>query len=354
MRLAIIVVGLGNIGKTWLRDYAHRLPAQVYLRGAANSKRLWLWPLPDDWQQQKAPTGVAVDIISDIAAEIEATRCLGDHVVVLDLTASKEISRAYPAWIRAGAHMISANKYTGSSHPHYYNEVRQSLTKHHKYWLYNTTVGAGLPIQKAIRERRDCYDEITAMEGNFSGSLSWVFQQYRPGDRLSEWLKKAADLGLTEPDARLDLSGMDVARKLLILARDAGWSLQLQDVSLHNLVPESLRDCSPAEFWQQHELFDAAFEQWRQHHYPQATQFCYIGRVGVNSASPEAISARTELVAVSPDSPYAHLPPGNASFIIRSPQYQQNPLVIQGPGAGPEVTAAGVHSDVLELIKLIA
>lgn len=345
MQLGIIVVGLGTIGQTWLQDYAERLPALAFVHAAANSKRLWRWPLPQDWQYQREPQAVQNSII----AETQNLEQQGCAAVVLDLTASKEVSRDYLAWIDAGAHIISANKYAGSSNPNYYQALRARLQERQRHWLYNTTVGAGLPIQKAIRERFDCYDAITAMEGNFSGSLSWIFQQYRPGDKLSDWLRKAADIGYTEPDPRIDFSGMDVARKLLILARDAGWSLQLSEVELHNLVPASLQQVSLETFWQGLDAFDAAFDRWRLEHHPDANQFCYIGKVEETSSG--NVRAFAQLQPVGADSPYAHLPPGNANFIIRSRQYQHNPLIIQGPGAGPEVTAAGVQSDILELLK---
>lgn len=345
MSLAIIVVGLGNIGGTWLRDYAARLPSGVQIYGAANSKQFWRWPLPSNWRDVRDQQ----DVVAAVTSAIQAGLREFSHLVVLDLTASKDVSRAYPQWIAAGAHLVSANKYAGSSHPNFYQQVRSALTEHQRFWFYNTTVGAGLPVQKAVRERLDCHDTIEIMEGNFSGSLSWIFQQYRPGDKLSQWLHQAAEQRLTEPDPRLDLSGMDVARKLLILARDAGWELQLADINLQNLVPTSLRDCSLEEFWQHMPFFDTQFEQWRIREHPQASQFCYIGSVQKTAAG--RVIAKAQLEPINQQSAYAHLPPGNANFVIRSHQYHANPLIIQGPGAGPEVTAAGVHSDILELLK---
>lgn len=345
MSLGIIVVGLGTIGSTWLANYAHKLPPNVAIRAVANSKQLWQWPLPDSWQTIQTKSNVNKAIVK----VIHAGNAAHEHTVVLDLTAAKEVSRQYPDWIKAGAHIISANKYAGSSHPDFYHQVRQLLNQYQRHWLYNTTVGAGLPIQRAVRERLDCHDSIEAMEGNFSGSLSWIFQQYRPGDKLSDWLRQAADQHLTEPDPRHDLCGMDVARKLLILARDAGWRLQLSDIQLQSLVPTDLQRIPLQQFWQRITEFDSYFEQWRQSQHANAQQFCYIGSVALDVSG--KVTAQAQLQPIDTHSAYAHLPPGNANFIIRSKQYCANPLVIQGPGAGPEVTAAGVHSDILELVK---
>ncbi|MRJ42658.1 MULTISPECIES: hypothetical protein [Idiomarina] len=352
--LAIIVVGCGNIGQTWLQQFAPHLPAVAYVSAVANTQGLRLsQPLAlvahsdiSQGQYQHPYQGHPAD---QVRAHILQLQQQEQQVVVLDLTASKAISRAYPAWIAAGAHLISANKYAGSSHPDYYREVIKQLQRYQRHWLYNTTVGAGLPIQKAINERLACHDELKAMEGNFSGSLSWVFQQYRPGDKLSDWLQQAATQGLTEPDPRLDLSGMDVARKLLILAREAGWQLKLADIEVHNLVPPPLRQLSLKEFWQQRHILDDTFERWRLEHYPEATQFCYLGSVALNEQG--QVQAAASLQPIAATSSYAQLPPGNANFMIRSRQYWHNPLIIQGPGAGAEVTAAGVHSDILELLK---
>lgn len=337
--LKLILVGTGNIATCWLGQFAPRLPSSVCVQALTNSKGMHHVdagkPLVDQIPQQGRGNG-----LESVTQEISTLRGAGDSVAVVDLTASKAVSRYYPDWIAQGADIVSANKYAGSSAQDFYDRVRQALHTHGRRWLYNTTVGAGLPIQGAIRERLSCHDSIIQLEGNFSGSMSWIFQQFKPGDRFSEWLKKAAAEGITEPDPRVDLSGMDVARKLLILARDAGWKLQLADIEVQNLVPPPLRDIPLNDFWVQVSSLDDVVGD--------APHYHYLGRV-VRHADGR-IEAHASLQEIAATSAYAHLPPGNANFIITSQQYLHNPLVIQGPGAGREVTAAGVHSDILALL----
>lgn len=356
-RLGLIVVGFGNIAGFWLTHFAAQLPPHIEVVAVFNSRGrvtdlslpaslLAVAPFVTDANHCQPPqTPQNETSAAQVRNAIIQLRTQFAHLAVLDLTASKEISRAYPRWVAAGAHLISANKYAGSSAAEFYQQVRDALIQHNKRWLYNTTVGAGLPIQRAIAERLICGDEILALQGNFSGSLSWIFQQYRKGDSFSAWLRQAADLGMTEPDPRIDLCGMDVARKLLILARDAGWHLQLADIDIESLVPAGLRDISLESFWARSAELDAVIGKLGGH------QFHYLGYIE-RTASGE-IRAYARLSAIEPDSAYAHLPPGNANFIIRSRQYDTNPLIIQGPGAGKEVTAAGIHSDVLHLAQAL-
>lgn len=350
-RLRIIVVGTGNIACYWLTHFATRLPPGVSVHGVSNS-RVGQCVTEGNFSPPAfgvdAPTrSVNFDSRAWVVAELQRlAKQTQVQAVVLDLTASKEVSRWYPEWIGLGAHIISANKYAGSAAPDYYQRVQQALKVQQKLWLYNTTVGAGLPIQSAINERLSCCDSIHSLEGNFSGSLSWVFQQYRPGDSFSDWLRKAAELGMTEPDPRVDLSGMDVARKLLILAREAwpadAMHMELKAMEIANLVPPSLRQVPLAEFWRRSDELDEAIAGAAK-----GEQFHYLGQV--ERTENGFVKAAARLHAIHSDSPYAHLAPGNANFIIRSAQYADNPLVIQGPGAGREVTAAGVHRDVLTL-----
>ena len=350
--LRLVVVGFGNIAVHWLSHFAGQLPFGVSVAAVFNSQgqvaaaqipaslratRAWQ-PVQTQLHEAKSTQARVTAVLTELNAKVSP-------VVVIDLTASKAVSRYYPNWIAAGAHIICANKYAGSSGLGYYQALQQTLHQHQRYWLSNTTVGAGLPIQSALAERLACQDEILAIEGNFSGSLSWIFQQYRHGDRLSDWLRKAAEQGMTEPDPRNDLMGMDVARKLLILARESGWSLELADLDIENLVPPQSRIGSVAQFWQGIDELDASIAMREGH------QFHYIGRIETTANGGVVGGARLE--AIQPDSPYASLPPGNANFSIRSRQYDDNPLLIQGPGAGREVTAAGVHSDIIKLQRLV-
>ena len=353
-QLRLIVVGFGNIARYWLHHFAGQLPTNVTVAAVFNSQgQVAAEHIPESLRATPAwqPLGIHPSRGPKSTQERVHAALLGlnaqtSPVTVLDLTASKTVSRFYPSWIEAGAHLICANKYAGSSGQDYYQTVQQALRQHQRHWLSNTTVGAGLPIQSTIAERLACQDEILAIEGNFSGSLSWVFQQYRQGQKLSDWLQKAAEQGMTEPDPRNDLAGMDVARKLLILARESGWNLELADLAIENLVPPTLRTGSVAQFWQGIGELDASIAK------REGQQFHYIGRI--EKAPNGRIIGGARLEAIEPGSPYASLPPGNANFKIRSRQYDANPLLIQGPGAGREVTAAGVHSDVINLQRLVS
>ncbi len=311
---AILVVGVGQVGSCWLEKFAPTLPPNARVHSTHNSSN----PL----------TTTAIKETSK-----------GLTPLVLDLTASEAVSRCYPEWIRAGADMISANKYAGAADTAFYQEVQQALQESNRQWLYRATVGAGVPIPQVVRDCRENNDAVLCVEGNFSGSLTWIFQQYRPGDKLSDWLRKASEEGITEPDPRTDLGGMDVAKKLLIVAREAGWDFDLAAADIQSLVLASSLD----------EKLDAAFDNWRLQNYPKATQFCYIGRLETDGG--QGVKASAALEPVSEDSPYAGLAPDRAYFRVWTANNPAGTITVEGPGAGLEATAGAVHKDIVEAMS---
>ena len=210
-------------------------------------------------------------------------------------------------------------------------------------WRYNATVGAGLPIQSSIQMLRQSGDRIQGVSGIFSGTLSWLFQQYDGTRPFSELVDEAWQHGLTEPDPREDLSGQDVRRKLLILAREAGFELDSADIELENLVPVALRKVSADQFMDRLKELDdpiqTAFEGARR----VGKVLRYVARFEHDG------KARVGLEALEPHHPFANLLPCDNVFAIESDSYRTNPLVIQGPGAGREVTAAAIQYDLWQI-----
>ncbi|MDX1705421.1 hypothetical protein [Pseudidiomarina sp.] len=315
-QFAILVVGVGQVGSCWLTKFAPTLPPYASVHSTHNSSH----PLT--------------------TAEIKKLKNRGLTPLVLDLTASEAVSRCYPDWLCAGADIISANKYAGAADTAFYKEVQDALQQCQRQWLYAATVGAGVPIPQVVRECREAGDPVVRVEGNFSGSLTWIFQQYRAGDKLSDWLRKASDAGITEPDPNIDLGGMDVAKKLLIVAREAGWDFDLADADIQSLVS------APPSMVSAPSSLDEGFEAWRVGHYPQARRFCYIGRLEADGEG--GVTARAALEPVAEDSVYAGLAPERAYFRVWTAQCPAGTITVEGPGSGLEATAGAVHKDILK------
>ncbi|MFM2481747.1 bifunctional aspartate kinase/homoserine dehydrogenase II [Celerinatantimonas sp. YJH-8] len=268
-----------------------------------------------------------------------------DELVVVDMTASETVSRYYPQLARHGIHVITANKYAGSAELSFYQQTCQLFHEYGGHWLYNATVGAGLPVQSSIQMLRDSGDKIREISGIFSGTLSWLFQQYDGRKPFSQLLHEAWQQGLTEPDPREDLSGQDVQRKLLILAREAGFALEQQQIELQSLIPESLAELPLDEFWQRSSELDAPMLQQLEQASHSHQFIRYLARFN------EQGQAQIGLIALDAEHPFVHLRPCDNVFAITSDWYQSNPLVIQGPGAGREVTAGAIQSDLVQLCQ---
>ncbi|MCG7569772.1 bifunctional aspartate kinase/homoserine dehydrogenase II [Pseudoalteromonas sp. CNC9-20] len=355
-QIAVIVAGLGNVGSVFLQQFTQQLARleqhfEVKLVGLLRSRSMLFDPCgldPQNWQGQWLEQAVPYqsEQLCERLNELDY-----EHKVVIDITASESFSGLYPDFVRANCHLISANKYAGTAPHSWYQSLRNELAERNLKWRYNTSVGAGLPINFALADLQRSGDEITRIQGVFSGTLSWLCSHYDGSQAFSELLFAAQKLGFTEPDPREDLSGRDVQRKLLILARELGLQLDIDDIELSPLMPESLAQGSWQDFLDNIALLDDFVGTHAQQAQKEQKVLRYNADLRIVDGK---VKAQVGLVAVAQSNPLAGLSPGDNIFVINSRWYAQNALVIQGPGAGKEVTAAGVHSDLYWLIESLS
>lgn len=348
--LQLVVAGAGNVGAEFLSmlvTQQQRFAAKLKLNLAAvlNSRRAVLADniAVTDWQTALA----AGDSwhAEQLTAYLQA---LPAPKVLVDITPSSDFARLYPAFIAAGCDIISANKQGVTLPGAEYQQIKQALVQHQRQWLSNTTCGAGIPVQRTLQELLSAGDQIAEVSGIFSGTLSWLLCQYDGSKPFSDFVLDAQQAGLTEPDPRDDLSGKDVQRKLLVLARELGVTLELDDIKLQPLLPEGLEQGSWQDFWAQRDILDtelaAVFAAAK-------AQGGVLRYVAVLSLQHGKVRASVSLQQVSQDHALAAIAPCDNVFVIRSGWYNANPLVLKGPGAGRVVTAGGLHADLAVLIN---
>jgi aspartokinase/homoserine dehydrogenase 1 len=262
---------------------------------------------------------------------------------MIDCSASEDVANRYLDWFGQGIHVVTPNKKAQSGPLDYYNELHAVRRDHGAHFLYETSVGAALPIIETLRDLRQTGDEIKSVEGIFSGTLAYLFNVFEAGKSFSAIVREARDNGYTEPDPRDDLSGMDVARKLIILAREMGMPLELDDLVVESLVPDGLNEGSIDEFLDALPAYDDAMAKRWQQARDEGKILRYVGRLTAG----EGASVRLE--ALPSNHPFGNMNLTDNVVRYVSRRYSDNPLVVQGPGAGPEVTAAGVFADLLRL-----
>ncbi|HUE97351.1 MAG TPA: bifunctional aspartate kinase/homoserine dehydrogenase I [Longimicrobiaceae bacterium] len=348
--LSIGVVGTGIVGGALLEQFTeqiHQLKREFNLdlrvRAIATSKRMALADGQIDlgrWRETLREDPQPTDL-GALARHVHAEHL--PHAVIIDCTASETVARHYADWLRAGIHVITPNKRASTAELEYYRAIRRTGRENGVRYLYETTVGAGLPIIQTLRDLVQTGDEVYLVEGIFSGTLSYLFNVYDGSSTFSEIVADAKSRGFTEPDPRDDLSGMDVARKVVILGREMGLPLELSDVVVEGLVPETLQALSVPDFLAALPSQDAAmaelFEQAKARH----EVLRYVGSVDRDG------NASARLRPYPLDHPFARIQMTDNIVLFSTRRYQPNPLVVQGPGAGPEVTAGGVFADLLRL-----
>lgn len=352
--IGLVVAGLGNIGERFLE----MLPAQLervsalenlHLVGLVSSTRalidtdgIEVEPALEQFNKQATPYDHDA-LLSWLANHPY------DELIVVDITPSEDFSRLYLPLFEQGIHVIGANKWAASSDKQTFATLNDAANKSKSLWMGNTTVGAGLPVNFAIGDLIKSGDKITEVSGIFSGTLSWLFEKYDGNEPFSELVKQALALGLTEPDPREDLSGRDVQRKLLILARLAGYELALEDIDRQDLVPEHLQSLSKDEFLARADELDGFFSKKLSLAEQDNTAIRYIA--SFTAKDDKIVAANVKLVNIDKLNALATLTPCDNIFVIKSQWYQENPLIIRGPGAGRDVTAGGLHSDLVAICQ---
>ena len=345
--LRLYVTGVGRVGAALLDQIdaqIERLRAEgveVVLAGLGRSSGAALDPTGLDlsnWRSaSEADLTTGADLVESAASSDHPCR------VFVDATASAEVVEDYESLLRAGVAVVSANKIAFSGAMERFETLRR-LGARGMGLFFETTVGAGLPILKTIEDLVATGDEIERVEGVLSGTLGFISDRLMAGKPFSEALKEADELGFTEPDPREDLGGRDVARKLVILGRMAGFSFELDDVEITPLLPgEGWADMTVDEFWKRLPEVDAHFAALREQALAAGHALRYLASVDDGQAS-------VRMTEVPPGHPCASLSNSENLVTIISTRYANTPLVVRGPGAGPEVTAAGVFADILRAL----
>ena len=357
-RIHLAVIGHGTVGGAFIGQIIQQrelLIAQknIDLRifAIADSRHLLLSPsgAEADWATELERAPFSGDLAEAIISY--GQRQALENMILVDNTSSPVIASHYARYAAEGFDIVSSNKKANIAPYADYSYLRDTLQRHRRSYRYETNVGAGLPLIDNLKLLHLSGERITRIHGLFSGSLSYIFNRLteEPERSLRSIVEESARLGLTEPDPREDLSGEDVARKVLILVRELDVPAELSDVRWENSVPEALRSLSLEDFWARFGELEASIEALRATAKPDEV-LRYVGDIVWDDVRQEAtLSAGLRLV--SRTSPLGRVSGADSCFEIYTESYGSQPIVIQGAGAGAAVTARGVFGDVLRLAE---
>lgn len=350
----LAIIGHGKVGSTLIdqvlekaADIRNRKKLDLKIVAVANSRKI-------AYNKAGFDNGWENDVlISDEASSVDSLIRFSqvhqlENLIVVDNTASTDFVKNYGRFAENGFDLVSSNKIFNTLPISEYRDFRHILAKRNKKYLYETNVGAGLPLIDTIKLLHLSGENITRIKGVFSGSLSYIFNNFSVRDeKFSKILKEAMEKGFTEPDPREDLSGNDVARKLLILARELDLSNEFSDIKIENLITDDLSKLNKGEFIKNlahlDEPFDTVKKNQKEDHVLR-----FVGDLH-GDLQQEKGELDVNLISVPANSALGQLKGSDSIFEIYTESYGENPLVIMGAGAGAKVTARGVFGDILRL-----
>lgn len=351
-RVHVFMIGAGVVGGALLEMLADQqetllndLNLNIHLVGLANTKSM-------AWDVGGIPFETAVHALKEsnrrggldaVLEHLKAAKL--NRLMVIDATASDDVALHYPDLLERSIAVITPNKRANTKDQAFYERLQRAAHRQQVPYLYETTVGAGLPIISTLRDLIRSGDKVIRIEGVLSGTLAYIFNNMAGGMTFSDAVRTARVNGFTEPDPRDDLRGEDVARKLLILAREIGLSVEREDLAVESLVPAHLFDVSVEDFMSQLQELDAEWTERVRNAREEGGRLQYIGLI-----EDDRLSVRTRWIG--PESHFAQLKGTDNMVVYTTRRYNEHPLVVQGPGAGPVVTAAGILADLIKAAEL--
>lgn len=334
----LFIAGVGAVGCTLLKQVEHHPSLRVL--GICNSRHVQWFKHSDDRYKhrdlQTAPEKSWDVIIRKISSYKQGT------VVFVDATGSREVAELYPELLKNGIHIVTPSKIANTRSQASFDLLHNLSAEHDVEFHYETNVGAGLPVINTVQNLIASGDDILQISGVVSGTMTYLFSELEKGRSFSETVIRARTLGYAEPDPRDDLSGEDVARKFLILARICGIELELDAIDVETLIPEALRPVGSTEFMDRLHEYDRQWSDRIDAEQERGYVLRYTGRLANDKI-------KVGIEAVPKQSALGSLTGTNNLIEIKTRRYSDQPLVIQGPGAGKEVTAAGVLADILKI-----
>lgn len=357
-KINIAIFGHGLVGSTLIdqvlssaKNIEIKKGIKLNIFAIANSTKLVIneGGIQENWKTEIATNGETYSV-QDIVKYAKENHL--ENLIAVDNTASSTFVENYVTLIESGFDVVSSNKIANTLSYGFYKEIRQVLQDNQKNYLYETNVGAGLPLIDTIKLLHLSGENITKIKGVFSGTLSYIFNHFSVEDKpFSEVLKEAIALGFTEPDPREDLCGNDVARKLLILARELDLQNEFNEIDIENLIPVELRSLTTSNFLENLNLLDSHYKTIKENQV-KGNVLRYIGELSGDLQQDKG-NLEVKLVSVPESSALGQLKGSDSIFEIYTESYGERPIVIQGAGAGASVTARGVFGDILRIIDKI-